>query len=133
MAKRLAAEATMTPATRSHGTVAMTSGQDVAMAREPVAQLAAVIGALLDTSVTGMDPLRGGDVADAYRVSLAGGGRVFAKTHRAPPPGFFTTEAAGLAWLRDASEKPRLHSFCKKYLNSCRHRSRQLHRRRSQS
>jgi fructosamine-3-kinase len=39
-------------------------------------------------------------------VSLAGGGTVFAKTHRAPPPGFFTTEAVGLAWLRDAGALP---------------------------
>ena len=28
--------------------------------------------------------------------------RVFAKTHASPPPGFFTTEATGLCWLRAA-------------------------------
>ena len=46
--------------------------------------------------------MHGGDVAIAYGVDLADGRRVFVKTHRAPPPGFFTTEAAGLAWLADA-------------------------------
>jgi fructosamine-3-kinase len=50
-----------------------------------------------------MTPRRGGDVAEAYRVQLASGATVFAKTHRSPPPGFFTTEAAGLRWLRDAT------------------------------
>lgn len=49
-----------------------------------------------------MTPLRGGDVAEAYRVRLDDGRVVFAKTHRSPPPGFFTTEATGLRWLRDA-------------------------------
>jgi fructosamine-3-kinase len=53
-----------------------------------------------------MSSLRGGDVADAYRVELDGGRTVFAKTHRAPPPGFFSTEAAGLAWLREAGALP---------------------------
>src|ERR1043165_5505629 len=46
--------------------------------------------------------VRGGDVAVAYRVELDDGRRVFAKTHPHPPPGFFTTEATGLSWLRDA-------------------------------
>lgn len=49
-----------------------------------------------------MARLSGGDVAQSFCVTLASGGTVFAKTHRAPPPGFFTTEATGLAWLRDA-------------------------------
>ncbi|MGQ0615478.1 MAG: fructosamine kinase family protein [Acidimicrobiia bacterium] len=74
------------------------------MPREPGAELAAAVGAALDAAVTDMVPLRGGDVADAYRVGLVDGRTVFAKTHRAPPPGFFSTEAAGLAWLRDAEE-----------------------------
>lgn len=47
-----------------------------------------------------MARLGGGDVAESYRVELADGRTVFAKTHRNPPPGFFTTEAAGLGWLR---------------------------------
>ena len=56
----------------------------------------------LDQSVVSARPLRGGDVAESFCLELADGLRVFAKTHRSPPPGFFTTEAAGLAWLHEA-------------------------------
>ena len=47
--------------------------------------------------------MHGGDVAIAFAVDLADGRRVFVKTHLRPPPGFFTTEASGLAWLGEAS------------------------------
>jgi fructosamine-3-kinase len=43
----------------------------------------------------------GGDFATAYAVELTDGTRLFAKTHRRPPPGFFSTEAAGLRWLAE--------------------------------
>jgi fructosamine-3-kinase len=43
--------------------------------------------------------VHGGDVAISYRLDLADGRRVFAKTHRRPPRGFFTTEASGLEWI----------------------------------
>jgi fructosamine-3-kinase len=56
------------------------------------------IGAPID----GAAAVHGGDTAQAYRVDVRGGATYFAKTHRSPPPGFFTTEAAGLTWLRDA-------------------------------
>jgi fructosamine-3-kinase len=68
--------------------------------------LQAAVATALGAEVTGMTPLRGGDVAEAYRVHLASGRVVFAKTHGAPPPGFFTTEAAGLRWLREADALP---------------------------
>jgi fructosamine-3-kinase len=55
----------------------------------------------LDVEVTTASRLGGGDVAESYRMDLADGRNVFAKTHRNPPPGFFTTEAAGLQWLRE--------------------------------
>lgn len=45
--------------------------------------------------------LGGGDVAESFRCVLADGRTVFAKTHRDPPAGFFTTEAFGLRWLRE--------------------------------
>ncbi len=48
-----------------------------------------------------MAPLGGGDVADSYVVELDDGTRVFAKTKVDAVPGFFTTEAAGLVWLRE--------------------------------
>lgn len=59
------------------------------------------VAALLDAEVAAASPLRGGDVAEAFAVDLTDGRRVLAKTHRRPPPGFFTTEAAGLRWLGD--------------------------------
>src|SRR5215212_1525412 len=58
------------------------------------------------SAVVRMDAVRGGDFAAAYRVDLADGRRLFAKTHTSPPPGFFTTEAAGLEWLRAADAVP---------------------------
>ncbi len=60
----------------------------------------------LGCDVTRLATLGGGDVADAYRAELADGRSVFAKTKRDAPPGFFTTEAAGLAWLREADAVP---------------------------
>ena len=44
----------------------------------------------------------GGDVAAAYRIDTDDGRRLFAKTHPAPPAGFFTTEARSLTWLSEA-------------------------------
>ena len=64
--------------------------------RQPTEELASLLG----RPPVRLTPLGGGDVADAYAVELGGGDRLFAKTHAAAPPGFFSTEAAGLAWLR---------------------------------
>ncbi|HWJ63483.1 MAG TPA: fructosamine kinase family protein [Acidimicrobiales bacterium] len=57
--------------------------------------VAAALGEPVERSVR----LSGGDTASAFRIELASGRRVFAKTHASPPPGFFTREAADLAWL----------------------------------
>ncbi len=65
------------------------------------AGLVRALEAGLGASVSAASRVHGGDVAEAYRVQLADGRRVFAKTHRAAPPGFFTTEALGLRWLRE--------------------------------
>jgi fructosamine-3-kinase len=65
-----------------------------------------ILSRLLDAEVVALRSLGGGDVADSYRVTLGNGDRVFAKTKRAAPPEFFITEAAGLAWLRDAAAVP---------------------------
>jgi fructosamine-3-kinase len=61
------------------------------------------IEADLGSRVTKAAPVHGGDVARSYAVDLDDDRRVFAKTHPSAPPGFFTTEAAGLSWLRAAS------------------------------
>ena len=63
--------------------------------------LTAAVSAALGVDVVGARRLGGGDVAESYRCELADGRTVFAKTHRHPPPGFFTTEASGLRWLRE--------------------------------
>ncbi len=65
-----------------------------------------VLGRLLDEEIVSLAPIRGGDVADSYHAALGNGERVFAKTKRGAPPGFFITEAAGLAWLREAAAVP---------------------------
>lgn len=64
--------------------------------------LADVVGTTLASPASGIGRLGGGDVAESFRVDLADGRTVFAKTHRDPPPEFFVTEAAGLGWLREA-------------------------------
>ncbi len=51
--------------------------------------------------VSSLTPVAGGDVATAYRVTMADGSWVFAKTHPNPPPFFFSTEATGFQWLGD--------------------------------
>ncbi len=61
-----------------------------------------VVGDVLGVRVVGHHRVSGGDVAESFRLTLADGRDVFAKTHRSAPHGFFTTEAAGLEWLRDA-------------------------------
>jgi fructosamine-3-kinase len=70
-------------------------GGDVSTAPE---EIAAALGA----SLLGARPVAGGDVAVAYRLELDDGRQVFAKTHANPQPFAFSTEAAGLAWLREA-------------------------------
>ena len=61
----------------------------------------AIVEAAVGARPRTMRRLGGGDVAEAFRMELTDGRTVFAKTHLAAPPGFFTTEAHGLAWLRD--------------------------------
>ena len=58
------------------------------------------LGAALGARVVDGEPVAGGDINEAYRVTLAGAAApVFVKTHAAPPPGMYAAEAAGLAWL----------------------------------
>lgn len=61
-----------------------------------------VVEAALDDRVEQAIPLAGGDVAMSYRMLLSDR-IVFAKTKPDAPAGFFTTEAIGLRWLRDAA------------------------------
>lgn len=44
----------------------------------------------------------GGDFAQAFQATFENGRVAFVKTHEAPPPNFFSTEATGLRWLASA-------------------------------
>ncbi len=62
-----------------------------------IAELPAELVAGLD--VRAVTPVRGGDIAHAFRLDTPDG-PLFAKTHPAPPPALFEREAAGLGALR---------------------------------
>ncbi|MEM9130744.1 MAG: fructosamine kinase family protein [Actinomycetota bacterium] len=63
--------------------------------------VAADVAAALDAEVSGGTALGGGDVAASFRLELADGRTVFAKTKAGASPEFFLTEAEGLRWLRE--------------------------------
>ncbi|MBR2699769.1 MAG: fructosamine kinase family protein [Clostridia bacterium] len=46
------------------------------------------------------DPVSGGDINDAFALTLTDGARVFMKSNRAASPAFFQAEAGGLAAIR---------------------------------
>jgi fructosamine-3-kinase len=64
------------------------------------------VGVAIGGEVVQTRRLGGGDVAESFRMELADGRVVFAKTHLDPPPDFFQTEAAGLSWLREPGVVP---------------------------
>jgi fructosamine-3-kinase len=64
--------------------------------------LAKRLAEALGAEIVSSRRVAGGDVNRAYRVELATGRVLFAKTHPCPPEGFFTTEALSLEWLRKA-------------------------------
>jgi len=66
----------------------------------PVEVVLEQIAAALDARVARVTSVGGGDVAVALRVELDDGRRVFAKTHALAQASRFSTEAAGLTWLR---------------------------------
>jgi fructosamine-3-kinase len=72
---------------------------DARNTRHPLAE---AVARELGETVVGMAAVHGGDTAAAFRVELASGAVLFAKTHASPPAGFFSTEAWGLEWLRSS-------------------------------
>lgn len=62
------------------------------------------IALALDAGIVRASRVHGGDVAISFRLDLDDGRRVFAKTHASAPAHHFSTEAAGLTWIRGASE-----------------------------
>lgn len=64
--------------------------------------LGAVLGERLGKLVTDLRPLGGGDINDAFAVTLADGTEMFLKTRLDAPKEMFPAEARGLAWLEEA-------------------------------
>jgi fructosamine-3-kinase len=65
-------------------------------------ELRAALERRLGTRVLDAKRLGGGDINDAFGVSLDDGTSVFVKTHPNPPQGMFEAEARGLRWLEEA-------------------------------
>jgi protein-ribulosamine 3-kinase len=64
--------------------------------------LAATLAAGLGSPVVGARPLSGGDINDAYEVTLDDGRKLFVKSNASAPGDMFIAEARGLAWLGEA-------------------------------
>lgn len=59
----------------------------------------------LGSAVRAVATIGGGDINDAYRITLADGRRLFVKTNRNVPQDFFAREAAGLAFLAQGLDR----------------------------
>jgi fructosamine-3-kinase len=68
--------------------------------------LGEAVGSALNTEVIACRHIKGGDFHDVFKVELADGRYVFAKTDRAGAADKFVTEAAGLEWLGSAGSVP---------------------------
>lgn len=66
------------------------------------AELAEALRLALGATVKDARPLSGGDINDAFELSLNGGARVFLKTNESAAASMFPAEAQGLDWLREA-------------------------------
>jgi fructosamine-3-kinase len=67
------------------------------------AQLRTAVERALGVGVAGAESVAGGDINQAFVLSLADRRRVFMKTNDACDPAMFTAEARGLKWLADAA------------------------------
>ncbi len=61
------------------------------------------IARAINNEIVKVEPVGGGDINDAYLLTIAEYGAVFAKTNEHAPAGMFAAEANGLAWLRDGT------------------------------
>ena len=57
----------------------------------------------LGVPIDGVRSLRGGDINEAWKVTLKDGRSVFVKTHERADPEMFLRESEGLAWLAEAN------------------------------
>jgi len=78
-----------------------------------IPELRDAVGRQLGTRVLEATRLGGGDINDAFEVSLEDRTRIFVKTHPDPPGGMFGAEARGLRWLEEtkAIRIPRVIAF----------------------
>lgn len=78
-----------------------------------IPELRDAVGRQLGTRVLGATRLGGGDINDAFEVSLEDRTRIFVKAHPDPPGGMFGAEARGLRWLEEtqAIRIPRVIAF----------------------
>ncbi len=76
---------------------------DPSVSGTPGASVSDLVSSALGVGVRSSTSIGGGDFASSHRLELADGRTVFAKTHTSPPPNFFSTEAAGLEWLRNSN------------------------------
>lgn len=75
-------------------------------------ELEATLGKIVRT-----EPVHGGSINNACRVTLADKRMVFVKTHEASPPGMYAAEASGLTWLRPGPVRvPRVIAAADSYL-----------------
>jgi fructosamine-3-kinase len=68
-----------------------------------MASLEDKIAALVGERTVRVEAVAGGDINNAFAVTLASGRRLFVKTHRSPLTEVFVREAEGLAWLAEAN------------------------------
>jgi fructosamine-3-kinase len=61
----------------------------------------AAIGRALGSAVAAHERRGGGDINDAFQLTLEDGRQIFAKTNARATPAFFAAEARGLAWLAE--------------------------------
>lgn len=89
-----------------HAVVRMCEAVDVGELSRPwnLEEVLEQIALALDASVARSARVHGGDVAISFCLDLDDGRRVFAKTHASAPANHFSTEAAGLTWIRDAPD-----------------------------
>lgn len=64
-------------------------------------QLARGLADACGAAVVSAERVGGGDINDAFDVTLGDGRRLFVKTRADAPPGEYATEAAGLSWLAE--------------------------------
>ncbi len=65
-------------------------------------ELRAALEQRLGTQILDTKQLGGGDINEAFEISLGDGTSVFVKTHPNPPHTMFNAEAHGLRWLEEA-------------------------------